>query len=195
MGDSRQKSRFVFPRCIRIQLDHLTKSQVSDVPSPRCPQESASSETSSADSSSETLPDADHGTSTSLAVSKATSKVLRSHSRVNPSLITPLRRKCKAESTAEPSSGLARKEQRKPSPPDVIVEMMHLSILSTLRLVFKDKMESLSLVTAGPTTVVDTKKHSPCPLAAAIGGKKWNLRFAMEQVLNGTFKFTKGCRA
>ncbi|KAG2761879.1 hypothetical protein PC116_g12208 [Phytophthora cactorum] len=49
--------------------------------------------------------------------------------------------------------------------------MMHLSILSTLRLVFKDKMESLSLVTAGPTTIVDTKKHSPCPLAAAIGGR------------------------
>ncbi|KAG6944416.1 hypothetical protein JG688_00017087 [Phytophthora aleatoria] len=73
--------------------------------------------------------------------------------------------------------------------------MMHLSILSTLRLVFKDKMESLFLVTAGPTTVVDTKKHSPRPLAAAIGGKKWNLRFATEQVLNGMFKFTKGCRA
>ncbi|KAG3077673.1 hypothetical protein PI124_g19997 [Phytophthora idaei] len=59
--------------------------------------------------------------------------------------------------------------------------MMHLSILSTMRLVFKDKMESLFLVTAGPTTVVDTKKHSPRPLAAAIGGKKWNLRFATEQ--------------
>ncbi|KAG2970308.1 hypothetical protein JG687_00016074 [Phytophthora cactorum] len=73
--------------------------------------------------------------------------------------------------------------------------MMHLSILSTLRLVFKDKLESLFLVTAGPTTVVDTKKHSPCPLAAAIGGKKWNLRFSTEQVLNGTFKFTKGCMA
>ncbi|KAG3001979.1 hypothetical protein PC120_g19967 [Phytophthora cactorum] len=183
MGDSRQKSRFVFPRCIRIQLDHLTESQVSDVPSPRCPQECASSETSSADSSSKTLPDADHGTSTSLAVSKTTSKRGRNGENLH------------RLSVRHHQNRLLRRFELLPITKDVIVEMMHLSILSTLRLVFKDKLESLFLVTAGPTTVVDTKKHSPCPLAAAIGGKKWNLRFATEQVLNGTFKFTKGCMA
>ncbi|POM80087.1 Proline-tRNA ligase, partial [Phytophthora palmivora] len=79
-----------------------------------------------------------------------------------------------------------------PTTEDVIAELSHLPGLSTKNLVFKDKKEGLFLVTAAPTTVVDTKKLGARLHAAGIGGKKWNLRFAGEDVLASTLKVTKG---
>ncbi|KUF91404.1 hypothetical protein AM588_10006169 [Phytophthora nicotianae] len=79
-----------------------------------------------------------------------------------------------------------------PTTEDVIAELSHLPGLSTKNLVFKDKKEGLFLVTAAPTTVVDTKKLGARLHAAGIGGKKWNLRFATEDVLANTLKVTKG---
>ncbi|KAG1696353.1 hypothetical protein DVH05_015558 [Phytophthora capsici] len=79
-----------------------------------------------------------------------------------------------------------------PTTEDVIAELSHLPGLSTKNLVFKDKKEGLFLVTAAPETVVDTKKLGARLHAAGIGGKKWNLRFASEDVLANTLKVTKG---
>ncbi|KAG6620843.1 proline-tRNA ligase [Phytophthora cinnamomi] len=79
-----------------------------------------------------------------------------------------------------------------PTTEDVIAELSHLAGLSTKNLVFKDKKEGLFLVTAAPTTVVDTKKLGARLHAAGVGGKKWNLRFASEDVLCETLKVTKG---
>ncbi|OWZ10856.1 Proline-tRNA ligase [Phytophthora megakarya] len=79
-----------------------------------------------------------------------------------------------------------------PTTEDVIAELSHLPGLSTKNLVFKDKKEGLFLVTAAPATVVDTKKLGARLHAAGVGGKKWNLRFASEDVLEQTLKVTKG---
>lgn len=79
-----------------------------------------------------------------------------------------------------------------PTIEDVISELSHLPGLSTKNLVFKDKKEGLFLVTAAPTTVVDTKKLGACLHSAGVGGKKWNLRFASEDVLASSLKVTKG---
>ncbi|KAF1775257.1 Prolyl-tRNA synthetase, class II [Phytophthora cactorum] len=66
-----------------------------------------------------------------------------------------------------------------PTTEDVIAELSHLPGLSTKNLVFKDKKE-------------DTKKLGARLHAAGIGGNKWNLRFATEDVLANTLKVTKG---
>ncbi|CAI5707671.1 unnamed protein product [Peronospora farinosa] len=79
-----------------------------------------------------------------------------------------------------------------PTTEDVIEVLSHLPGLSTKNLVFKDKKEGLFLVSAASSTVVDTKKLGTQLNAAGIGGKKWNLRFASEDVLNTTLKVTKG---
>ncbi|CEG36015.1 proline-trna ligase [Plasmopara halstedii] len=79
-----------------------------------------------------------------------------------------------------------------PTTEDVIAELSHLPGLSTKNLVLKDKKEGLFLVTAAPTTVVDTKKLGAQLHSAGIGGTKWNLRLAAEDVLASTLKVTKG---
>ncbi|CAI5735072.1 unnamed protein product [Peronospora destructor] len=79
-----------------------------------------------------------------------------------------------------------------PTTEDVIEVLSHLPGLSTKNLVFKDKKEGLFLVSAASSTVVDTKKLGTQLSAAGIGGKKWNLRFASEDVLNTMLKVTKG---
>lgn len=91
------------------------------------------------------------------------------------------------------SISFERHEHRElPTTEDVIAELSHLPGLSTKNLVFKDKKEGLFLVTAAPTTVVDTKKLGQHLHAAGVGGKKWNLRFAGEDVLANSLKVTKG---
>ncbi|KAL4100124.1 hypothetical protein PRIC1_007920 [Phytophthora ramorum] len=75
-----------------------------------------------------------------------------------------------------------------PTTEDVVAEIGHLPGLATKNLVFKDKKEGLFLVTAAPETVVDTKKLGARLHGAGVGGKKWNLRFASEDVLHGTLK-------
>lgn len=79
-----------------------------------------------------------------------------------------------------------------PTVEDVDAELGHLSGLATKNLVFKDKKEGLFLVTAATGTVVDTKLLGAKLHKAGIGGKKWNLRFAGEDVLEKNFKVTKG---
>uniref|UniRef100_M4B7C6 proline--tRNA ligase n=1 Tax=Hyaloperonospora arabidopsidis (strain Emoy2) TaxID=559515 RepID=M4B7C6_HYAAE len=86
-----------------------------------------------------------------------------------------------------------RHEHRElPTTEDVVEILSHLPGLSTKNLVFKDKKEGLFLVTAACHTVVDTKKLGAQLHAAGIGGKKWNLRFASEDVLKESLNVTKG---
>ncbi|CAI5739743.1 unnamed protein product [Hyaloperonospora brassicae] len=79
-----------------------------------------------------------------------------------------------------------------PTTGDVVDALAHLPGLSTKNLVFKDKKEGLFLVTAACATVVDTKKLGAQLHAAGIGGTKWNLRFASEDVLRETLHVVKG---
>ncbi|KAG7390299.1 hypothetical protein PHYBOEH_007053 [Phytophthora boehmeriae] len=91
------------------------------------------------------------------------------------------------------SIGFVRHEHRVlPTVEDVIQELSHLEGLATKNLVLKDKKEGMFLVTAAPTTVVDTKKLGQRLHSHGIGGKKWNLRFATEEVLTNTLQVTKG---
>lgn len=78
-----------------------------------------------------------------------------------------------------------------PTVEDLVAELGHLEGLLTKNLVFKDKKEGLFLVTAATSTVVDTKVLANKLIAAGIG-KKYNLRFAGEDVLETTLKVTKG---
>ncbi|RLN73457.1 hypothetical protein BBJ28_00007742 [Nothophytophthora sp. Chile5] len=79
-----------------------------------------------------------------------------------------------------------------PTVEDMVAELGHLDGLLSKNLVFKDKKEGLFLVTAAADSVVDTKKLGARLHAAGIGGKKWNLRFASEDVLTNTLKVVKG---
>ncbi|TMW64585.1 hypothetical protein Poli38472_011465 [Pythium oligandrum] len=78
-----------------------------------------------------------------------------------------------------------------PTVEDVIAELGHLEGHATKNLVFKDKKEGLFLVTAATSTAVDTNLLGK-KLAAAGIGKKYNLRFAGEDVLENQLKVKKG---
>ncbi|DBA03030.1 TPA: hypothetical protein N0F65_003218 [Lagenidium giganteum] len=78
-----------------------------------------------------------------------------------------------------------------PTVEDVIAELSHLDGLSTKNLVFRDKKEGLFLVTAATSTTVDTKLLANKLIKAGIG-KKYNLRFAGEDVLDTVLKVAKG---
>lgn len=86
----------------------------------------------------------------------------------------------------------AHSHRELPTVEDVDAEIGHLEGLATKNLVFKDKKEGLFLVTAATSTVVDTKVLAKKLQKAGIGGKKWNLRFAGEDVLADQLKVTKG---
>lgn len=79
-----------------------------------------------------------------------------------------------------------------PTVEDVDAELGALEGLACKNLVFKDKKEGLFLVTAATSTVVDTKLLGAKLHAAGVGGKKWNLRFAGEDVLEDKLKVAKG---
>lgn len=78
-----------------------------------------------------------------------------------------------------------------PTVDDLVAELGHLDGLLTKNLVFKDKKEGLFLVTVATSTTVDTNLLGK-KLAAAGIGKKYNLRFAGEDVLETTLKVAKG---
>ncbi|KAJ0402967.1 hypothetical protein P43SY_009224 [Pythium insidiosum] len=84
-----------------------------------------------------------------------------------------------------------REHKQLPTVEDLVAELGHLDGLLTKNLVFKDKKEGLFLVTAATSTTVDTNGLGK-KLAAAGIGKKYNLRFAAEDVLEATLKVTKG---
>lgn len=78
-----------------------------------------------------------------------------------------------------------------PTVEDLVAELGHLDGALAKNLVFKDKKEGLFLVAAAATTTVDTKVLANKLIAAGIG-KKYNLRFAGEDVLESVLKVQKG---
>ncbi|CCI39602.1 unnamed protein product [Albugo candida] len=85
------------------------------------------------------------------------------------------------------------RHEHKPLPTveDLVTELGHLDGILTKNLVFKDKKEGVFLVTTAASTKVDTKLLGQ-KLSAVGSGKKYNLRFAGEDVLETALNVQKG---
>lgn len=78
-----------------------------------------------------------------------------------------------------------------PTAEDVIEVLGHLDGLGTKNLVLKDKKEGYFMVTAAPTTAVNMKELGSKLVVSGIG-KKLNLRFADESILESKLKVARG---
>lgn len=85
----------------------------------------------------------------------------------------------------------AHSHRELPTVEDLEAELGHLDGLLAKNLLFRDKKEGLFLVVAASRTPVDTKVLGSKLTAAGIG-KKYNLRFAGEDVLESVLKVKKG---
>lgn len=85
----------------------------------------------------------------------------------------------------------AHSHREVPTVEDLVAELGHLEGELAKNLLFRDKKEGLFLVVAASGTAVDTKLLGNKLTAAGIG-KKYNLRFAGEDVLESVLKVKKG---